>query len=179
MLEAAQETLRESGVDALSLRDLARRAGVSHAAPRRHFPDRQELIDALTISGFEQLHEQLRTATDAADPDFRSRLQAIADTYVNFASGDVALLELMFRRKHDSERFVQAAHPSFALMASVLAQGQAEGELQAGDLERIGTVLLATLHGIATVINGGLAPVEVLDGLVDTAVEQFVRGARP
>ena len=55
LLAAAERTVRERGVQDLSLRELAREIGVSHGAPRRHFPDRQALLDALAESGFERL----------------------------------------------------------------------------------------------------------------------------
>jgi len=55
LLAEAERTLREQGVEQLSLRDLARQAGVSHAAPRRHFADRQALLDALAGAGFARL----------------------------------------------------------------------------------------------------------------------------
>ena len=60
LLAAAQQTVRERGVAALSLRELAREVGVSHGAPRRHFPDRQALLDALAEDGFERLGGELR-----------------------------------------------------------------------------------------------------------------------
>ncbi|MCL7021084.1 TetR family transcriptional regulator, partial [Vibrio vulnificus] len=66
LLEAAERSLRENGAEQLSLRELAREAGVSHAAPRRHFADRQALLDALAESGFARLGAELRTARDAA-----------------------------------------------------------------------------------------------------------------
>jgi AcrR family transcriptional regulator len=55
LLGRARVTLRESGEDGLSLRQLAREAGVSHGAPRRHFPERQHLLDALAEQGFDEL----------------------------------------------------------------------------------------------------------------------------
>src|SRR5215472_7707973 len=70
LLDAAERTLRERGVQALSLRELAREVGVSHGAPRRHFPDRQSLLDALAGAGFERLGAELRAAAAAAGEDF-------------------------------------------------------------------------------------------------------------
>src|ERR1700747_3401130 len=70
LLAEAERTVREQGVDKLSLRELARATGVSHAAPRRHFPDRQALLDALAESGFERLELELTAALEAADPGF-------------------------------------------------------------------------------------------------------------
>ncbi|MGP4101756.1 hypothetical protein [Nonomuraea sp. KM90] len=64
-------------------------------------------------------------------------------------------------------------------MSELIMQGQEQGALQAGDPERIGIVLFATLQGIASLINGNLVKAELLDGLVETAVEQFLHGAGP
>lgn len=180
LLEAAERSLRTDGAEQLSLRELARELGVSHAAPRRHFPDRQALLDALAETGFARLDAQLSAEVDAAGSDFVPRLRALAESYTRFATENTALLELMFTSKHQpgADRIVAAARGSLALMTAVIAQGQDEGLLEKGDLDRAGLVLLATLHGIATVINGEFAPPKLLDGLVDTAVDLFLRGAR-
>src|ERR1700684_2875232 len=75
LLEQAGRTVRERGVEALSLRELARETGVSHGAPRRHFADRQALLDALADAGFKRLGGELRAAVDGAGEDFQARLQ--------------------------------------------------------------------------------------------------------
>src|SRR6185312_2779105 len=103
LLAAAERTVRERGVQALSLRELARDVGVSHAAPRRHFPDRQALLDALAEAGFARLGEELRAAFDGAGEGFEDRLGAVAAAYVRFATEDAALLELMFAGKKHEE----------------------------------------------------------------------------
>ncbi len=71
LLAEAERTLREQGVEQLSLRELARQAGVSHAAPRRHFADRQALLDALAGAGFARLADEVAAAVEDAGPDFR------------------------------------------------------------------------------------------------------------
>src|SRR5271170_5026435 len=78
LLAQAERTLRERGAQDLSLRELARAVGVSHGAPRRHFPDRRALLDALAEAGFERLGAELRGAVDGAGEDFTERLRAIA-----------------------------------------------------------------------------------------------------
>ena len=79
--------MRERGVqDALAARARAREVGVSHGAPRRHFADRQALLDALAEAGFERLGAELRAAVDAAGEDFEARLRAAAAAYVRFAT---------------------------------------------------------------------------------------------
>src|SRR4030081_3125819 len=88
LLAQAERTLRERGVEQLTLRDLARQVGVSHGAPRRHFADRQALLDALAETGFARLQAELRTAVEAAGDDFQPRLQATAAAYIRFATRD-------------------------------------------------------------------------------------------
>jgi AcrR family transcriptional regulator len=181
LLEAAERSLREHGEEQLSLRELARAIGVSHAAPRRHFPDRRALLDALAEVGFQRLGAELHAASAAAGDDFAPRLRATVAAYIRFATEDAALLELMFTSKHrpGAERLVAAAVPAFTLMQDLVAQGQAAGELVAGDPERVGVVLFATMQGIAALINSGMIAPAMLDGLVETAVAQFARGPRP
>src|ERR1700755_243444 len=86
LLAEAERTLREQGVEQLSLRDLARQAGVSHAAPRRHFADRRAVLTALAGPGFPRLADEVTTAIEAAGPDFRGRLRATGAAYVRFAT---------------------------------------------------------------------------------------------
>src|SRR3954454_11064919 len=100
LLAQAERTLAERGAGELSLRELARDVGVSHAAPRRHFRDKQALLDALAQSGFERLGADLDRAMGRAGGDFRSRLAAFSKAYVRFATRNAALLELMFAGKH-------------------------------------------------------------------------------
>lgn len=181
LLSVAEQTLREQGQDELSLRELAREIGVSHAAPRRHFRDRQALLDALAITGFERLGAQLEAATEAADGDFTARLRAAVVTFVRFATRDAALLELMFSTKHrdGAEDVREAAGAAFSPLPGLIEQGRAEGLLAADTSEQAGIVLLATVQGIATLINGGMVEAARLDELVDAAVEQFLRGNLP
>src|ERR1700761_9661810 len=70
LLATAEHTLREGGQDQVSLRALPRAAGVSHGAPRRHFPDRQALLDALAADGYERLADTLEAAGEQAGPGF-------------------------------------------------------------------------------------------------------------
>ena len=180
LLAQAERTLRERGVQALSLRELAREVGVSHGAPRRHFPDRQALLDALAHDGFARLGDELRGAVHGAGEDFQARLQATAAAYVRFATRDAALLELMFAGKHgeQSGTLNDAAERAFAVMLELIEQGQAEGALERGEPERVGLVLFATIQGIAALVTGGMVDAEQLDELVADAIAHFLRGSR-
>jgi AcrR family transcriptional regulator len=180
LLTQAERTLRERGVQELSLRELAREVGVSHGAPRRHFPDRQALLDALAEAGFMRLGSELEESLEAAGGDFAARAAAIAAAYVRFATSDAALLELMFAGKHrePSGALHEAAERAFAVMLALIEQGQAEGVLERGDPERVGLVLFATVQGIAALVTGGMVPPEQIDELVADAVAYFLRASR-
>jgi AcrR family transcriptional regulator len=179
LIEQAERTVRERGVQELSLRELARDVGVSHGAPRRHFPDRQALLDALAIAGFERLGSELREAMNGAGEDFRARVQATATAYIRFATRDAALLELMFAGKHQqpSGELQMAAESAFAVMLELIEQGQREGALDSGERERVGLVLFATIQGIAALVTGGMVAAEQVDELVADAIAHFLRGS--
>jgi AcrR family transcriptional regulator len=180
LLAQAERTVRERGVQDLSLRELARETGVSHGAPRRHFPDRQALLDALAQMGFARLGAELRAAADSAGEDFQARLRATAAAYIRFATQDAALLELMFAGKHreQSGALSQAAERAFSVMLELIQQGQAVHALVPGEPERVGLVLFATIQGIAALLNGGMVGADKLDELVGDAITQFLGGSR-
>jgi AcrR family transcriptional regulator len=180
LLAEAERTVRELGTDALSLRRLARETGVSHGAPRRHFPSRQALLDALVEAGFERLGAELRRAVDGAGEAFEPRLQAAAAAYVRFATVDAALLDLMFAGKHRDETGAlrEASERAFAVLLEIIAQGQGEGALEPGEPERVGLVLFSTIQGIASLVSAGLVQPDQVDELVADAIAHFLRGSR-
>ncbi|MEA2220054.1 MAG: hypothetical protein QOJ35_2680 [Solirubrobacteraceae bacterium] len=181
LLERAARTVRERGVQALSLRELARDVGVSHGAPRRHFPDRGALLEALAVAGFERLAQELEAAVGDAAAGIEARLQALAHAYVDFATRDAALLELMFAAKHrdGAEGVRAAADRALAISLRIIAAAQDGGELVAGDAERIAQVAFAMLHGLATMANGEMLGNDDLDAIVTDAVARLLDGLRP
>ncbi|MCV7100982.1 TetR/AcrR family transcriptional regulator [Mycobacterium palustre] len=178
LLEQAERTLRVSGVNGLSLRELARAVGVSHAAPRRHFEDKAALLDALVADGFERLGHALAQAAEPDGRDFVTMVNDVAVAYVRFATGHPSLVDLMSQRRYLADapdELKRTRDASFAPVARLVETGQATGELIAGDPERIGTVLFATLHGIATMGNNRM--IEPLDDtLIYDAVDALLHG---
>jgi AcrR family transcriptional regulator len=177
LLAEAERTLSEDGIEALSLRELARRAGVSHAAPRRHFADRQALLDALAEAGFTRLAGEVRAAIDDADGDYPARLRAAATAYVRFAIRDAALTELMFAAKNtaDSPGPREAATRLFAVIGDLIGQGQHAGTLPPGDPYRLQLLLGATLQGIATLVTSGRIPPGQAGTLITDTIALFTR----
>ncbi|WP_128382519.1 TetR/AcrR family transcriptional regulator [Streptomyces cavernae] len=183
LLDAAERSLRAHGVEQLSLRDLARDVGVSHAAPRRHFTDRRALLDALAESGFIRLGAKLRAAVNEIDDedDLPARLYAFASAYVRFATENAELTGLMNSSKHrpGATAVAEAAAAAFGQISDLIEEGQERGELEGDDPEDIGLIIYATVLGITSMLNSGMIEPARLEGLVGTAVTQFLRGARP
>lgn len=182
LLEQAERTLRDGGAQQLSLRELARQIGVSHGAPRRHFPDKQSLLDALAEQGFERLGAELRDALAATPAGFDARLTALAQAYTRFAVRHPALLEVMFAGKHRAgaaHTLQLAAEAAFAVPLDLIAAGQAAGDLAAEDADRAATLVFATLQGLVALINVGILDGSDLDRLVSESVQQLLAGLRP
>jgi AcrR family transcriptional regulator len=177
LLAQAEQTLRQHGLDGLSLRELARQIGVSHGAPRRHFADRQALLDALAKSGFARLGAELRAAAESVGEDYEPRLRATATAYVRFAIDDAALLELMFASKH-GERANALHEAAESLILELIEEGQANAALEPGEPERIGLLLFATMQGIAALVTAGIVAPEEVDSLVADAIGRFLHGPR-
>jgi AcrR family transcriptional regulator len=95
LLETALAVIERDGVSALSLRDLARRLGVSHAAPAHHFPDRTALLVEIAREGYERFGAALAAAAAAA-PDDDARLAAVGRAYIAFALDHPATFRVMF-----------------------------------------------------------------------------------
>lgn len=118
LLSAAETVLREDGLSALTLRAIAREAGVSHGAPAHHFKDLAEILSELAASGYERLVVMLR----AAEADGGDRLFSSARAYVTFAMDNAALFQLMFRLERldiENERLRNARLAIFALLAEI------------------------------------------------------------
>ncbi|MGV9791335.1 TetR/AcrR family transcriptional regulator [Streptomyces sp. NPDC003435] len=183
LLESAERTLREKGAAALSLRELARATGVSHAAPGRHFKDKQALLDALALAGYQRLNQALAAATaNDPDADLERRMTALARAYLGFAVDNPELLELMFARKHDpdsSDLVATAVDQSLGTLTRTFVDAQERGEIVQGDPERITLAAAASLHGLAALIAGcALDADEALAGL-DAHVHLLLHGLKP
>src|SRR3954453_6371048 len=163
LLAAAEEMLREKGVAALSLRELARETGVSHAAPSRHFKDKQALLDALALAGFERLTGILEKASDSNGASVHARFPTLARAYVDFAVHNPQLLEVMFARKHDpdvSEQLTAAGERMVLTIVRPITGAQAAGEIIEGDPWSLSLVIGASMHGIAALTANGTLPPE-------------------
>ncbi|WP_280252725.1 TetR/AcrR family transcriptional regulator [Nocardia abscessus] len=180
LLQRAEATLRESGVDGLSLRRLARDVGVSHAAPTRHFKDKQALLDAIAVSGFERLAAALEQTAAASSID--GHIRALARTYLRFATENPALVALMFARRHSpaaGDAMSQMVDAAFATPVALISEAQQLGEVIEGDPRRIALSAVATLQGLATFVGSGVIAAETAEELLDETITHMIDGLRP
>jgi AcrR family transcriptional regulator len=152
LLDAAVEAIGESGPAGLSLRDLARRAGVSHAAPAHHFGDKAGLLTALAVEGY----DRLAAALDRAGDD----LLEVGVAYVRFAVDHRAHFEVMFRpdlyRGDDAEVAAARTRAGAALRSGVDAlPGHAD---RRGDPDADALAAWSIVHGFATLWLAGALP---------------------
>jgi AcrR family transcriptional regulator len=170
--------LRAEGSANFTLRDLARRVGVSHAAPYAHFADKRALLAAVATIGFRNLLKKLEEAAASSDDPFE-RLAAIGWAYVRFGYEDPAHYRLMFtvpelRRYEGLPDLEQAAHAAFAVVLRVLGVLHQEGLIRPGD-ERVDALTAwALVHGITLLTIDERTGI---DGGAPGAVERFARSS--
>jgi AcrR family transcriptional regulator len=182
LLKAAEKALVSDGVKSISLRELSRELGVSHTSPRRHFADKQALLDALALRGFERFDEILGRAARQGGPDFKGRLTKLARAYVGFALKHPALLSLMFEAKHRTDaprELLEASERAFAHAHTTFTEGQADGEVVAGDAWRLSIVVFSALLGLISISDRGKFKGVSLDRLTGDMIERMILGFRP
>ncbi|CAM5666218.1 TetR/AcrR family transcriptional regulator [Streptomyces tanashiensis] len=152
LVRVGVELLDAEGIQALSLREIARRAGVSHGAPRRYFPAHLDLLSAIARQGFAELAARV-AEEDPVGASARERIEVLARVYLDYADTRRGMFELMFR--HDlleSGRLGlrETSLPLFAHLTALVARVRpgAEPAVLAG-------ALWANLHGIAQLWHWG------------------------
>jgi AcrR family transcriptional regulator len=155
LLKAALQAIAEVGPAAVSLRDLARRAGVSHAAPAHHFGDKAGLLTAVATDGFRRLAATLHEAHQAT-----GSFLEVGVAYVRFAVTHRAHFEVMFRPElyhPDDPALVQARDAARALLYPPAAEATTSPDGR-GDV-RAAVAAWSLVHGLATLwLNHNLPP---------------------
>lgn len=163
LIEAAEAVLTERGVEGFTLRECARRAGVSHAAPAHHFKDTRGLLTAVAAVGFERLTEAQRAAR-SVEPELKDLLLATGTAYVGFALTHPAQFQLMFQSgllDHDNERFATAGRAAYDIYLETYSAVHGVKLDTGGEKNAEPAVLRnwALVHGMATLaVQGQLGP---------------------
>lgn len=162
LLDAAAQVVQERGVDAMSLREVARRAGVSHSAPAHHFGDKAGLVTAVAREGFRRFLLALADADDAfADAGPAVRLTEIGVAYVRFAVDNPAYFSIMWRsdlQDPTDPAVIEFSVPAFEILERDVAAMQALGWREESDTLVAAIGCWSVVHGLATLwLEGALA----------------------
>ena len=156
LLAAAEAVIAERGVDGFSLRETARRAGVSPSAPAHHFKDARGLLTAIATAGFEALGDALEAASAAGSRDERIRAQGLA--YVDFALRQRARFDVMWRAallNGDDPALAAAGRRAFGLLDTAV---RGEGAVREGPADPAlapSIACWAAVHGFARLAMDG------------------------
>lgn len=166
LLNQALVLLREDGIKGFSLRKLASRAGVSHAAPYRHFGSKDEILASILLEGHKMLKEALETARRNQAGRASDKLLALGRAYVDFARGNPEHLKVMFTRDGLSSAMklsgtVQgmdmSEYDSFGVLVAAIRDCQAEGSLSPNrNAEIMSLSIWAEIHGLAVLLGEGI-----------------------
>ncbi|WP_416977387.1 TetR/AcrR family transcriptional regulator [Streptomyces sp. T028] len=153
LVDVGVDLVALEGAGALTLREIARRAGVSHGAPRRHFPTHLELLSAIARRGFTQLGIRVTTTLGGKGTDPRAQLTELGRSYLEFALGNPGMYELMFR--HDllesgHLRLRDTSLPLFGVLVDLVGRARPDADARA-----VAGALWANLHGIAQLWGWG------------------------
>jgi AcrR family transcriptional regulator len=187
LVDVAAALIARKGPQGFSLREVARRARVSEAAPYWHFADREALLAAVAERGFTEMARGMMTIwTEARNP--RERLRDLGVGYVRFALRHPSYLRVMF----GSEVADKAAHPAlkeagdrtFELLVQAVADAQAAGQVRAGDPKELALAAWALVHGLAALLIDGRLADYVASGketerLARRVTELFMHGLAP
>ena len=180
LVEAAEAILEESGLEGLSLREIARQAGVTHGAPLRHYASFSALLAEVAARGFRVLDEAVERAAASVAPGAEptDRLATGARAYLDCAVARPGVFALMFRPE-----LLDASHPGFARdsqrafeqLVRLVRNAQDAGWNTARDTRQLAGSLWAAVHGLASLwVHGayaGVIPKTPLNVAFDTTIE--------
>lgn len=168
ILDASLDLIAAEGLEGFSMREVARRAGVSHQAPYHHFPDREAIMAAIVAEGFQRLRDDSIAAIEG-ESDPYARMQAMGRAYIRFALHNPAHFKLMFRSEHVREDRHDDARAGAQSAYDVLLQ--LAGRVAAKSGQRTELVVLTAwsmVHGLATLMLEGK-----LDKVLDDSAERL------
>lgn len=167
LIQAGVEILAKEGLSGLTLRKVAKQAGVSHAAPYSHFVDKQALIAAISTEGFKQLFDKIQEISADHQNDPRNLLIETAWAYVQFALNEPDRFKLMFssvlEKEKDYPDFVEYSQKNFLQIVETVGICQHAGILRSGPADLTATSVWGAVHGMIMLVIEGQIPHTVLE----------------
>ena len=164
LVQAGLKLLTEQGLAGLSLRAAAQLAGVSHAAPYRHFTDKQALVAAIAERGFRLLTASMRDELAAcASEGAVEQLLALGVGYVRFATRHPDYLRVIFggavAHEAQSPTMSAAGEEAYGTLRGIIAAGLERHELRGGDPDLLSLTAWSLVHGLSALLSSGAIPV--------------------
>ncbi|MBN1875533.1 MAG: TetR/AcrR family transcriptional regulator [Anaerolineae bacterium] len=164
LIQAGIEILAEKGVHALSLRRVARRAGVSHTAPYAHFADKQSLVAAISTEGYKKLYNRVYAAVQLHQDDPLQQLIEASWAYIEFALKDPAHFKITLSGVVEQEKsypeYVEITKQNFRLVVTIVETCQRAGILRAAPPDLMAITVWSQVHGfISLVLEGQISHV--------------------
>jgi AcrR family transcriptional regulator len=180
LLDEALATIRTEGVDALTLRGIGSRLGVSRTALYRHFADKRALLTAVATEGFHALRQQLVTAWEEGDRR-GAAFQAMGVAYIRFAVANPSHYRVMFGSFVDLEgrepELAAEAEGAFQALVDALAALQHEAVVRGDDTVLMARFVWSVVHGVAMLcIDGQLREPSGVDELMRYALDRIRTG---
>lgn len=172
LLDAAVKLIAEVGPRAFTLREVARRAGVSHNAPYRHFASKDELLAEVAAEGFDRLTASMRKCMKRGGSAME-RLQECGCGYVEFALRWPQHFQVMFdlpRPAQEHEKHKAAGHNAYAVLLECTTAAQQSGDFPAGDLLPLVWTAWSFVHGIAKLTISGNLPLDARSAVEFTRI---------
>lgn len=159
---AASTLLEENNIASLSLRAVAKKIGVSHAAPYRHFKDKESLLAGIASQGFETLSAQLAAAVSLHPNDPAAQLQEAGFKYVELALSNPQCTQLMFSDILPCDdtypELKESGDTAFDGLKTIIEEGQQAGVFKQGDIELLALTAWSGIHGLSLLLIGGNLP---------------------
>ncbi len=172
LLEAAETLLESQGVAELSLRTVAKSAGVSHAAPYRHFESKHHLLFALVELASQRLADEIGACETAFPDDPKAQLMAAGKAYVRRATQSPEMTNLMFGGLPKGEELPERSPCAFENLLRIIRNGQEAGLYPEPDTLRLAITAWSMVHGLAELIaTGSLAQMGISAAEIDTLCE--------
>lgn len=159
LVTAGLQILHEKNPNELSLREVAKRAGVSHTAPYRHFSDKSKLLEAIAKIGFDRLTQSLRIVAATYTDDAQQQLTEAGAVYVRLAVNDPEMTQLMFggffHPQSCGEAIAQSSENAFQALLDIVENGKQEGIYIDRDSMDLAVAVWSIVHGLAMLIAAG------------------------
>ena len=169
LIQAGIEILNTEGIHALTLRKVAQKAGVSHAAPYAHFADKQALIAAISTEGFRLIYEELSAAITPYAGNPARQLVEGACAYAQFAVNEPAHFKITFsgviEKEEEYPAFVEISHRTFRRVVDIVEACQQAGVLKESPSDLAAITVWGQVHGVVSLILEKQIPHAVLERL--------------